>query len=179
MQQKVVFLDRDGTINVDRGFVSRVAQWQFTDRAGEALKKLQRAGFALVIITNQSGIARGLYTTADMRALHEYMSEELAKAGVTIDAIAFCPHDRDATCNCRKPRVGMASAIAEQIGAIDYTASWTIGDKSVDVEFGQALGAHTALIRSAYWKRADLTVEPDIVVGSLWEAAQKIVNGNL
>lgn len=176
--RKVVFLDRDGTINVDRGFVQSRDQWEFTEQAPAALKKLQDSGYALGIITNQSGIARGLYTAADMRAVHEYMSEELAKDGVTIDAIAFCPHDRDSTCDCRKPMPGMAKHIEEQIGAIDYANSWTIGDKTVDMEFGQSVGTRTALIRSKYWVEAILTVKPDLIVDSLFDAAEKITSDN-
>lgn len=173
--RNVIFLDRDGTINVDHGYVHSRDQWEFTVRAPAALKKLQEAGYALGVITNQSGIARGLYTAADMRALHEYMSAELAREGVTIDAIAFCPHDRDSTCDCRKPMPGMAKHIEEQIGAIDYATSWTIGDKTADMEFGHATGTKTALIRSQYWKEEELTTQPNIIADSLWEAVEAIV----
>lgn len=178
MPRKVIFLDRDGPINIDHGYVYRPKEWEFAPRAIEGLKLLQAAGFALGIITNQSGIARKLYTTADMRALHDYILEELRKSGVTINAIAFCPHDRDSTCDCRKPQPGMAKHIEEQIGAIDYAASWTIGDKLADLQFGQNIGTRTVLLRSNYWREAELTSHPDFIVDSLWEAAQKIVISN-
>lgn len=174
MQKKVIFLDRDGTINVDHGYVSKKEQWEFVPQAIAGLKLLQDAGYALAIITNQSGIARKLYTTADTRSLHEYMNNTLAREGVTIDAIAFCPHDRDSTCDCRKPQPGMARHIEEQIGAIDYARSWTIGDKIADLGFGIHTGTKTALIRSRYWHDSDLTHSPDLITDSLYKAAQYI-----
>ena len=174
MPRKVVFLDRDGTINVDHGYVHRQEDWEFVPDVIEGLKLLQEAGFLLTVITNQSGIAQGLYTTQDMRKLHEYMVEELAKEGITIDAIAFCPHGRDSTCECRKPGPLMAKHIEEQVGAIDYPNSWTVGDKEADVGFGQANGTKTAIIRSKYWQDGELTTEPDLVVDSLKEAARRI-----
>lgn len=176
MPKKVIFLDRDGTINVDHGFVHKVADWQFTADAPAALQLLHDAGFALAVITNQSGIAHGLYTTADMRVVHEHMQTELKKSGVAIDAIAFCPHGRDSLCDCRKPQPGMAKHIEEQIGAIDYAASWTIGDREADLGFGVNNGTHTALIRSKYWQEDKLTQAPDMIVDSLWEAANKVLN---
>lgn len=171
---KVAFLDRDGTLNVDNGYVHRPDQWQFVDKAIDGLKNLQNAGFALAIITNQSGIAHGLYTLEDMHTLHDYMKQQLAKAGVHIDAVAFCPHHRTGDCDCRKPKTDMAKQIEATIGAIYYPASWTIGDKTADLGFGKTLGTHTALIRSEYWNEAELTEKPDIIVHSLYDASLAI-----
>lgn len=172
---KVVFLDRDGTINVDSGFVHKVEDWKFTDRAAEGLKKLKAAGFRLAIITNQSGIGHEMYTLADMEEVHRHMESELAKSGVKLDAIAFCPHRRDGGCACRKPATGMAKQIEEKLGPIDYEGSWTIGDKEADLKFGKALGTRTALIRSRYWEEAALSEAPDFLASSLYEAAEKII----
>jgi D-glycero-D-manno-heptose 1,7-bisphosphate phosphatase len=169
---KVIFLDRDGTINVDHGFVYKIEDWEFTDRAPEALQLLQAAGYQLAIVTNQSGIARGLYTEEDMRHVHEHMREQLAKEGVTIAAIALCPHNRDSTCDCRKPKAGMAKQIEETIGTIDYQNSWTIGDKEADMGFGKNAGTKTALIKSKYWNEGELSEQPDLIVDSLYEFAQ-------
>ena len=175
--KKVVFLDRDGTINVDhqQGYVADIKDWKFVDQAITGLQTLQNAGFTLAVITNQSGIAAGLYTSAQMRQVHAHMLEQLAEQGVTIEAIAFCPHARDSLCDCRKPQPGMSKHIEEQIGAIDYEASWTIGDKVADLQFGQNIGSRTALIRSPHWQESDITAPADIYVASLYEAAQKIV----
>jgi D-glycero-D-manno-heptose 1,7-bisphosphate phosphatase len=174
---KVVFLDRDGTINVDHGYVHTVQGWEFCKGAPEGLKLLQDAGYTLAIVTNQSGIAHGLYTEGSMLALHEYMKEELAKAGVTISAVGFCPHGRDQKdCDCRKPKSGMAKQIEKVIGPIEYAASWTIGDKEADWGFGKAAGTKTALIRSQYWQEAKLKEKPDLIVDSLFDFAEHITN---
>lgn len=173
--KKVAFLDRDGTLNVDHGYVHKVEDWEFNDRAPEALKKLQDAGFALAVVTNQSGIGRGYYTVEDMKKVHEHMVQELAKHGVKIDAIAYCDHDPDAACDCRKPAPGMAKQIEEQLGDIDYANSWMIGDKEADVLFGEAIGTKTVLINSKYWG-SDMGIKPDIVVDSLYEVAGEMVS---
>lgn len=173
--KKVIFLDRDGTINVDSGYVYLVEKWQFIDHAIQALKMLQDKGFTLAIATGQSGIARGMYDEAAMHALHDHMDTLLKEQGVHIDAIAFCPHAPEDNCECRKPKPGMAKQIEEHIGPIDYANSWMIGDKLDDVGFGKTIGAKTALIKSRYWNKNDIRLSPDIVVSSLYEAAEKIL----
>lgn len=176
MAARVIFLDRDGTINVDHGYVHTIAKWEFTPQAVEALKLLQDAGYVLAVVTNQSGIARSLYPETDMQQLHAYLLSETAKAGVIIAAIAHCPHDRDSTCECRKPEIGMAKQIEAQVGPIDYAASWTIGDKEADAQFGRTAGTKTALVKSQYWQPEKLTIKPDLVVESLYEFATLITN---
>lgn len=173
-KRKVIFLDRDGTINIDHGYVFEVARWQLIDRTVEALQQLRKAGYSLAIITNQSAIGSGKYTEEDMHALHEYMTQQLTAEGVTIDVIAYCPHARDAGCLCRKPGTGMATTVEAALGSIDYAASWTVGDKEADVGFGQAKGMQTALIRSRYWSPETLQVQPTLMVDSLWEFAQYV-----
>lgn len=170
----VAFLDRDGTINVHDPYVHRTDQWKFTPRAIDGLKMLQQAGFALAVVTNQGGIGHELYTLEDMQRVHAFMEAELAKHGITLSVIAYCPHRKDAGCDCRKPKTGMAKQIEAKIGPIDYPASWTIGDKTADLGFGKTLGTHTALIRSEYWKEAELTEKPDIIVHSLYDASLAI-----
>ncbi|MGE0760813.1 MAG: D-glycero-alpha-D-manno-heptose-1,7-bisphosphate 7-phosphatase [Pirellulaceae bacterium] len=175
MPVRVVFLDRDGTINVDHGYVFRVTDWQFTQRAPEALRRLRRSGFRLGLVTNQSGVARGYYRLEDVHALHAHMQGLLSPVSGELDALALCPHGSDANCRCRKPHVGMADEIARQLGeTIDYTASWTIGDKLADAQFGWTLGTRVALIRSTYWEPAQLDRKPDLCVSSLYEAACQI-----
>lgn len=174
---KIVFLDRDGTINAagPGEFVHRVSDWRWLPGAVEALQALQAAGFSLAVVTNQSGIGHGLYTEADMRAVNAHMQKQLAASGVTLAAMVFCPHRRDAGCGCRKPAVGMARQIEGEVGLIDYGASWAVGDKPSDAGFGRALGTRTALIRSRHWQPAGLGEEPDVIVDSLREAAERIV----
>lgn len=173
---KVAFLDRDGTINVDHGYVSRIEDWELTDHAAEAIILLRDAGFRIAVVTNQSGIAAKMYLESEMHILHAHMRRELAKAGAAVDAIAYCPHARDGDCKCRKPRTGMADQIAAQLNhSIDDDRSWTIGDKPSDVGFGAALGTRTAIIRSRHWSDDELEVQPTLIVESLFEAARRIV----
>ncbi len=176
MARKVVFLDRDGTINVDHGYVYKIEDWVWTEGAIEGLKVLQSAGYTLTVITNQSGVGQNLYTEADMQKLHEYMKDELKAEGVELAAIAYCPHAREAGCLCRKPGTDMAKQIEREIGEIDYPNSWTIGDKAADMKFGKTLGTKTALIHSEYWKEEDLAEKPDIMATSLKEASEHIIN---
>jgi D-glycero-D-manno-heptose 1,7-bisphosphate phosphatase len=174
---KVIFLDRDGTINVDQGYIYRASDWEFADRAPAGLKKLQEAGYRLAVVTNQSGIGRNYYSIEDMEALHAHMKRELAKHGVTLDAIAFCAHAPEEKCACRKPETGMTRQVEEQLGEIDYARSWIVGDKEADLKFGTSLGMRAALIRSRYWQEDELSEKPAVIVDSLLEAAKEIVSG--
>lgn len=177
--QPIVFLDRDGTINVDDGYVHRIEQWQVCDGAIDALRQLASAGFGLAIVTNQSGIGAGLYSSADVDALHAFMQQELAKAGVRIDAIAFCPHAREVGCACRKPAAGMLETIRSQLKSeVDLPASWMIGDKPSDIGFGEAIGVRTVLLRSQYWNADEAAaVAATYVCDSLAEATVEILSG--
>jgi D-glycero-D-manno-heptose 1,7-bisphosphate phosphatase len=176
MADRIIFLDRDGTVNVDHGYVYRVEDWEFTDRAVEALEILRANGYALAIVTNQAGVARGYYGLDDVRKLHQYLEDVLRQSGVHLDAIALCPHGPDAGCDCRKPLTGMARQVERAIGRpIDYSRSWTIGDKISDYKFGLALGTQTALIRSQYWVHEGLDQQPTLIADSLYDAASGIL----
>ncbi len=177
MSRKVVFLDRDGTLNVDHGFVHQVDDWEFTDRATEAVKRLRDAGFAIALVTNQSGVGRGYYTLDHARRLHDWVRERLAVVQTDIDAIAICPHVPDDDCTCRKPRTAMAKRIEQVLGeVIDHPNSWVVGDKLSDFQFGVALGTHNALIESKYWSPTDLVSRPEIIAKSLFQAAEEILS---
>ena len=149
------FIDRDGVINEERGFVHRIADFAFVPGSVEALRRLRAAGLRLVVITNQSGIARGLYSEADFHELNAYMSERLSEAGVIVDSVQYCPHLPDALvaryrldCECRKPRAGMLLAAAHEIN-IDTAASILVGDRKADIEAGRAAGVGRCyLVRS-------------------------------
>jgi D-glycero-D-manno-heptose 1,7-bisphosphate phosphatase len=135
---KAVFLDRDGTINVEKNYIYRIEDFEFLDNAIKGLQKLQDLGFILIIVTNQSGIGRGYYTEDDFNALNNWMLGQLEEAGAHITDVLYCPHLPDAQirkyrkiCDCRKPALGMfMKAVAEY--DIDLNKSWTIGDKIRD-----------------------------------------------
>ena len=138
------FLDRDGVLNEDLGYVHRAADFRWMPGALVACQRLQDAGYALVVVTNQSGVARGMYTLADVDQLHEFMAQEMAAAGVKLTGIYACPHHPDALqlayrqdCNCRKPQPGMLRQAIKEHG-LDPARSVMIGDRSSDVEAGQA-----------------------------------------
>jgi D-glycero-D-manno-heptose 1,7-bisphosphate phosphatase len=176
MARPVIFLDRDGTLNVDKGFVYRLEDWEFTNRAREALRHLREVGYALALATNQSGIGRGYFTLDDVQSLHAYVQQRLADHGVRLDAIAICPHAPDDDCACRKPRTGLAQQIEAQLREpIAYDRSWVIGDKLSDLEFGRALGSQVALLRSRYWHEDLLHDTSVLITDSLWDAAQAIL----
>jgi D-glycero-D-manno-heptose 1,7-bisphosphate phosphatase len=176
MSRRVVFLDRDGTINVDHGYVHRIEDWQFLAGALDAMRALQVGNYALAVVTNQSGIARGYYSAAEVLTLHEHMKQEAARAGVSIDAVAYCPHQAEARCSCRKPGTQMSSQIEQQLGGrIDYRHSWTVGDKLSDIAFGASLGTQTALLSSPYWSDGELSQRPNLIADSLQQVAAQIL----
>jgi D-glycero-D-manno-heptose 1,7-bisphosphate phosphatase len=173
----MIFLDRDGTINVDHGYVAHRDRWEFVPGALDALKRLQIAGFALAVATNQSAVGARRCTSEDVLALHQFMVEQLAEHGVTLQAVAFCPHSSNISCNCRKPKTGLARAIEAHLQSeIDYGRSWTIGDKVSDIEFGRQLGTRTVLLRSRYWQEDDLLLMPDGICASILPAAQFVLS---
>ena len=147
-----VFLDRDGTINVDKGYLYKKEEFEYQADVIDALKGLQELGYLLVIITNQSGIARGLYTENDYSMLMEWLVSDLRKKGVDIAKHYYCPHLPDGivkryaiTCNCRKPHTGMYHRAAAELG-IDLNKSVVIGDKERDLAICKESGAMGILL---------------------------------
>jgi D-glycero-D-manno-heptose 1,7-bisphosphate phosphatase len=134
---KAAFIDRDGVINEDREFVSRSADFHFIPGSIEALRALHSAGFRLVVVTNQSGIGRRLFSEADYLQLEAYMRGRLEQAGVVLDGIRYCPHAPDADCDCRKPRPGMLLSAIREL-EIDPSRSVLVGDRRADIEAGRA-----------------------------------------
>lgn len=128
---KAIFLDRDGTINVDHGYVHKIEDWEFIDGVIEGLKILYSLGYKLIVISNQSAIARGYCKKEDVDKLFDFMKEELKKNGVEITDIYYCPHLTE-DCNCRKPKLGLFYKAAEQHN-IDFNLSYAIGDSERDL----------------------------------------------
>lgn len=132
--RKAVFLDRDGTINCDLGYVGQISRFEYAPGAIEALRLLSQVGFALVIVTNQSGIARGIFTESDYELLTKWMLQDLRNKGVEIDGVYHCPHHPlfSQPCSCRKPKLDLFRRAIEELN-IDPDTSWAIGDKERDL----------------------------------------------
>jgi D-glycero-D-manno-heptose 1,7-bisphosphate phosphatase len=137
--RRAAFLDRDGVINVDAGYVGHRNDFVFIEGAKEALARLVAADYLLVVVTNQSGIARGYYTEADFKTLTDYMCDELAAAGAPVARVFHCPHLPSDRCDCRKPASGMILTAAADL-SIDLSMSVMIGDKPSDIAAGRTAG---------------------------------------
>jgi D-glycero-D-manno-heptose 1,7-bisphosphate phosphatase len=155
-QNRAVFLDRDGTINVEREYLHRPEEFSFIPGAPRAIRLLKDAGFYVIVVTNQSGVARGLFDEAAVRGLHRHMDAELAHHGAGVDAYYFCPHhpehggeDYRKLCACRKPLAGMLFQAATDF-SLDLESSFMIGDKLADVEAGLKAGCRPLLVRTGY-----------------------------
>ena len=156
-KEKAVFLDRDGTINIERNYLWRISDFVFLPGVPLALKKLQDAGFLLVVVTNQAGIARGYYDFSDVHLLHNHMEQLLQKYGVTLSGIYLCPHHPDGkkghpetkNCNCRKGKPGMLLQAAQDL-SIDLSRSFMVGDKLSDLEAGHRAGCVPCLVTTGH-----------------------------
>jgi D,D-heptose 1,7-bisphosphate phosphatase len=137
--QKALFLDRDGVINEDLGYVYEARNFKFCEGIFEALANFSARGYKLIVITNQSGIGRGYYTARQFEILNEFMLGEFRKRGVTIDEVYFCPHAPEDNCECRKPRPKMILEAARKF-SVDLERSIMIGDKQSDMDAAIAAG---------------------------------------
>ncbi|HEY5673703.1 MAG TPA: D-glycero-beta-D-manno-heptose 1,7-bisphosphate 7-phosphatase [Malonomonas sp.] len=151
-----VFLDRDGTINVEKDYLVEPAEFEFIPGVPKALKRLQDAGYLLVVVTNQSGVARGYFSLQQVERLHAHMEKLLEKFAVTLAGIYSCPHHPTAgvgeyltACACRKGAPGMLLQAARELG-IDLSRSYMIGDKQADIDAGLAAGCRSYLVRTGH-----------------------------
>ena len=151
-----VFVDRDGTINVDVDFLSSPSQLRLIPRSADAIRVLNELGIPVVVITNQSGIARGLYSEQDLRIVHHAMDEELKKFNASVLDYFYCPHHPDdglpkyrIDCECRKPKPGMLHQAKTKYG-FDLGRSFVVGDKCIDVQTGKAVGATAIQVSTGY-----------------------------
>jgi D-glycero-D-manno-heptose 1,7-bisphosphate phosphatase len=178
---RAIFLDRDGTLIEEVGYLDRPERVRLYPWSIDAIRAFNRAGLRVVLVTNQSGVARGFLTEAVVDEVHEHIAALLREGGAFIDAYYYCPHHPDGklpefarSCDCRKPARGLVDRAVREFG-IDPTRSFTIGDRWLDVAFGQAVGGRGILVRTGYGAREEeRPQEPlvaDAIVNNLIEAA--------
>jgi D-glycero-D-manno-heptose 1,7-bisphosphate phosphatase len=172
--QPAAFLDRDGTLVEEVNYLSRVEDLRIFPFTAGALRLLKQMGFLTIVVTNQSGIGRGIYTEQAMQSIHTAMAEEL---GDLIDDFYFCPHLPDAGCRCRKPGTGMIEA-AEKRFAIDRGRSYMIGDKRLDIETGFNAGTRSALVKTGYGLKTvgEIDRQPDVIAENLLAVVEQILS---
>jgi D-glycero-D-manno-heptose 1,7-bisphosphate phosphatase len=176
MNRPAIFLDRDGTLIEEVNYLHRVEDLKFFPFTDSSVKRLKDAGFLLIVVTNQSGIGRGIYTAADMHGIHQAIQSQLDGA---IDAFYFCPHLPCDGCECRKPRQGMIESARGDF-AIDLENSWMIGDKKIDIETGTFAGTKTGFVLTGYGKQhlSSLKYEPTIIGDDLSVVTDAITAGS-
>lgn len=174
--RRAVFLDRDGTLNVEVNYLHRVEDFVLIPGAAQAVRALNAADYLAIVVTNQAGIARGYYDAAAMHALHAHLAVLLQAENAHIDAIYFCPHHPDfgAACDCRKPQSGMLLQAANE-HAIDLRHSWLVGDTITDLQAGMGAGCRTILVRTGYGATTEAQLEahvirPDAIVDDIGAA---------
>jgi D-glycero-D-manno-heptose 1,7-bisphosphate phosphatase len=181
MKYRALFIDRDGTLVHPGHYPSKPEQLRLYDDIGPELRALQQAGFHLVVITNQAGIARGYFTEADLLRMHDHLRSKLEQLGVTLDAIYHCPHhpagaipELAVHCDCRKPQPGMLLKAASDL-ELDTHSSWCVGDILDDVEAGNRAGCRTILVDLGTEKSPEQEIRrPDYVARNTLHALQII-----
>lgn len=173
--RSLVLLDRDGTINVEKHYLSSPDQVELLPAAAEGIRRMRQLGLIVAVVTNQSAIARGYLDQRTLEQIHQRLCALLDEQGASLDAIYVCPHHPDDGCFCRKPAPGLARKAAEQ-WHVDLSHAFVVGDNVCDIQMGQRIGATTILVRTGYGARlvADETVRPDYVVDDLQQAAHLI-----
>ena len=174
---KAVFLDRDGTINLEVDVLRHVKQLRLLPGAAQAIKRLNGLGFLVVVVTNQPVVARGWLTEKEVDHIHVTLAERLLKRGAKLNAIYYCPHHPNANlkkyrikCRCRKPNIGMVRKAVREL-SIDLRASWMVGDGGRDVAAGKKAGLQTILVKTGYGgKDIDYGATPDFVARDLGAA---------
>jgi D-glycero-D-manno-heptose 1,7-bisphosphate phosphatase len=183
-----IFLDRDGTLNVDVGYLHALDDLHLFPWTIDALRLLKRAGYLLVVISNQSGIALGFIDDGFVEQAHATMQHQLQRVGIGLDGLYYCPHhptaaraDLRVDCACRKPRPGMIQQAARDLD-IDLTRSWTVGDKWLDVQVGHSAGTRSILVRTGWGayaeQRRTADQQVDAVCDNLMHAATTILRAS-
>ncbi len=185
LRRSAVFLDRDGTLVEEAGYLDRLERLVFFPYTVDAVRALNIAGFQVVVISNQSGVARGIVRESFIAETHEHISRRLAAGGAHVDGFYYCPHHPDGVvealrkpCDCRKPGTGMFTRAARELD-LDLRSSFAVGDRWNDLKAGRAVGARTILVRTGYGREAEAAPEksfaPDAIVDNVIEAVSWIL----
>jgi len=172
-KRPAVFLDRDGTINVDAGYIDRLERLELYPFAIDAIRLFRRAGYLVVVITNQAGVAQGLYGEDFVETTARFLADRAKLGDTQIDGHYYCPHSPDAVveryrvdCECRKPKAGMARRAAEELG-IDLARSVVIGDRWRDLAVAQAVGARGIMVKTGYGATEALNPPPGMTADAV------------
>lgn len=177
-----VFLDRDGTISEEMGYVNHISRFRMFAFAPAAIRRMNERGIPVVVVSNQSGVARGFFPETVVREVNERMVRELAAGGARIAACYYCPHGPQDGCSCRKPQPGLLRRAADEHG-LDLARSFVVGDRYADVEMAHRVGARAALVLTGYgrgeieWHAANWARQPDYVAEDLGQATDWILQG--
>jgi len=175
-----VFLDRDGTIAEEVGYLNHISRFRMLSGTGAAIRRLNEASLPVVVATNQSGVARGYFPESLVREVHERMIAELATEGARVDGVYYCPHASADECACRKPKTGMLERAAAELG-LDLNSSFVVGDRAGDVTLAHRAGSRSILVRTGYgegelaWHAKNWPRQPDFVAANLSEAVEWIL----
>lgn len=188
MKQIAVFLDRDGTVSEEVGYVNHLSRFKLFPWTAEAIKKLNEAQIKAILVTNQAGVARGYFTEDLIGEVHNKLVNDLAKTGAYLDAIYYCPHHPSAgqppyraNCECRKPKPGLLYKAADEHN-IDLSSSFMVGDKYTDVELGQRIGVKGVMVMTGYgigeyeYQRQNWPQMPDKIAENLLTAVDWIIS---
>ncbi len=188
---QAVFIDRDGTISEEVGYINHASRFRLFPYSAAAIEQLHESGYLAILVTNQAGVARGYFTEDMVQAVHKRMTEELEASGATLDAIYYCAHHPSVgeppyrlDCDCRKPKPGLLLRAARDFD-LDLTNSWMVGDPYSDVELARNAGVKSVLVLSGYgrgeWEhqRDTWTILPDLVAEDLFQAVSLIRNLNV
>jgi D-glycero-D-manno-heptose 1,7-bisphosphate phosphatase len=187
MKRPALFMDRDGTISEEVGYVNHPARFRLFPYTAEAIKLLNENGWLAIVVTNQAGVARGYFSEDVIIQIHEQVQRDLQNASAKLDAIYYCAHHPSVgeppyrlDCDCRKPRTGLIDRAAADF-QIDLGRSWMVGDRYGDLELARNAGLHSAFVLSGYgrgeweFQRGSWAFEPELVAEDLLEAVKRIV----
>jgi D-glycero-D-manno-heptose 1,7-bisphosphate phosphatase len=181
-KRRAVFLDRDGTLCEEMGYLNHISRLNIFPFAADGVRRLNDAGWPVIVVTNQSGVARDFFPESLVVQVHEKIAHDLAAHGARVDAFYYCPHQKADGCTCRKPLPGLIVRAAAD-HALEPQGSWMVGDRYADVEMGHAVGARTALVLTGYGRgdyelhRGEWPRQPDVVADDLRGVVDRILEG--